>query len=59
MKKMKPVPAWAWAIDDGGKPELCHWAEPSKELLLRQSKPSPEAKPVKVLIMPYSRELIK
>jgi len=40
---------WTWKIETKpGKWELCHWARPSKEALLRDHRPSPEAKPVYV-----------
>ena len=38
---------WAWKIrDKRGNWALCNWAEPTKDALLKQGKPSPEAKPV-------------
>ncbi len=46
-----PVYGWAWLCDFG----LCEWAEPTKEQLMRQSKPSPEAKPVYVALVPVSQ----
>ncbi len=39
---------WAWVISEG----MCHWVEPSRGSLTRRSKPSPEAKPVHVAIVP-------
>lgn len=63
--RIKPVTAWAWAIQNGldstGKSwSLCYWAESSKEVLLAHQdrslqnggKPSPEAIPVRVLLTP-------
>lgn len=38
---------WAWLCDFG----LCQWAAPTKKMLLKEKKPSPEAKPVKVIIV--------
>ena len=38
------VTAWAWKCDFG----LCRWAEPDRERLRRNGKPSPEAKSVAV-----------
>lgn len=45
---MKGAPrAWAWEINFGGKGwTLCHWAVPYKADLLKERKPSPEARPV-------------
>ena len=39
---------WAWSFEGG----TCHWAAPNKEELLRERKPSPEAKPIKVALVP-------
>lgn len=38
---------WAWECDFG----LCNWVESSREILLFNGKPSPEAKPVYVRII--------
>jgi len=38
---------YAWLCDFG----LCYWAEPSVEALKSRSKPSPEAKPVRVRLI--------
>ncbi len=41
--------AWAWKMDGG----LCYWAEPSrKQLMAKKDKPSPEAIPVRVRLVP-------
>ena len=45
---MKPGIAWAWAFGN----ELCHWAEPDRARLLAGGKPTPEAVPVAVYIVP-------
>lgn len=42
----KTVTAYAWLCDFG----LCKWAQPSKWQLERGSKPSPEAKAVRVYL---------
>ena len=41
---------WTWEIQKlrTGKWELCLWATPSKDALLKGHKPSPEARPVYV-----------
>ena len=39
---------WAWLCDFG----LCSWVEPEKEVLISRSKPSPEAIPVRVELVP-------
>jgi hypothetical protein len=58
---MKPVKAWAWAIDWHGDNRwtLCQWAEFSKEQLRRKGKPSPEAKYVRVELRPVSKKNLK
>ncbi len=38
---------WAWCFNGS----LCRWAEPTKEQLLKTQKPTPEAKPVPVIII--------
>ena len=54
---MKPVKAWAWAIQDWPSEEwvLCRWAEPEKRTM-KYSKPSPEAKMVRVEIREVPRK---
>ena len=44
---------WAWMIKEG----ICYWAEPSKAKIESQNKPSPEAKPVKCMLIKYSEYL--
>jgi hypothetical protein len=52
-RDVKRSSGWAWAVHDGPTGwQLVHWAEPTKEQLLRSSKPSPEARPVRVVIIP-------
>lgn len=42
---------WAWAFGRS----ICHWAEPSREDLIRKNqKPSPDAIPVAVFLVPRS-----
>lgn len=48
MNKIKDVYSWAWTVDWGRGPELCFWSEPTKKDLLKNGKPSPEAKAVRV-----------
>ena len=43
---------WAWLCDFG----LCQWAEPDRERLVKRSKPSPEAIPVRVELIPTRKE---
>ena len=45
---MKRTYGWAWLCDFG----LCKWAEPDKERLTERSKPSPEAIPIRVELVP-------
>lgn len=48
--------AWAWKIkDESGNWTLCHWAEPQLCRLLDAGKPSPEARPVRVKLIPAKR----
>jgi len=48
---MKPIKAWAWAIKDTkGKWVLCYWAHHNREEMIRDRKPSTEAKLVRVEI---------
>jgi hypothetical protein len=43
--------AWTWAIQGcNGKWMLCLWSVPSRSELLKEGKPSPEAKPIHVII---------
>ena len=48
--KIKTETMWAWTF--GKSQVLCRWAAPSREQLLRDGKPTPEAKAVKVRVMP-------
>jgi len=49
MMNIRSVYAWSWIIQaENGTWMLCHWAEPTKERLLAGSKPSWEARPVRV-----------
>jgi len=51
MMNIRSVYAWSWIIQaENGTWMLCHWAEPTKERLLAGSKPSWEARPVRVVI---------
>lgn len=43
--------AWVWLCDFG----MCKWAEPTRKQLVARSKPSPEAKPIKVEFVPTGR----
>lgn len=62
-KTVEAARAVAWTINDPIRAAmvLCCWAEPDKERLVRQSPPSPEAKPVHVRIIRESdyRELLR
>jgi hypothetical protein len=43
--------AWAWKIqDDRGRWLLCSWAVASRQVLMAEGKPSPEAKAVHVTL---------
>ena len=44
---------WVWLCDFG----LCYWAESSREKLLQEGKPSPEAKPVRVELVPTNKKV--
>lgn len=45
--------AWAWAIqNDSGKWVLCQWAEPTSVDLKADAKPSPEARKIRVYLVP-------
>lgn len=46
--RLPGVRAWTWQMDDG----LCYWAQPRRDTLLAEGKPSPEAKPVLVRLVP-------
>lgn len=48
--KIKSVYVWTWLADFGNGPELCHFAEATKKLLINQGKPTPGAKRVRVLM---------
>lgn len=54
MNKPKPIYGWTWAIQshDGARWELCWWCRPTRADLLGEERPSPEAKPVRVLMSP-------
>lgn len=46
---MKSVYVWTWKVNLTGKKwELCRFAMASKQFLLDEGKPSPEAKPIRV-----------
>lgn len=45
-RKSKATYGWAWKIAEG----LCHWSMPYRRDLIRDGKPSPEAKAVRVRI---------
>jgi len=53
MSKIEVVEMWAWEIWDldAGGWALCHWARGSKDGLLEETKPSPEARPRRVRVM--------
>lgn len=52
MKIPKHGQGWAWAWKPNEKDEeLAWWAQPEKNILLKDHKPSPEARPVSVIIM--------
>ena len=53
MSKIEVVEMWAWEIQGlrAGKWVLCHWARGSKDGLLEETKPTPEARPVRVRVM--------
>jgi len=55
--KLPGVRAWAWMIDGG----LCRWAMPDRIRLEQDGKPSPEAHPMLVRLIPESevRRLVK
>ena len=57
-RTIKPAEMWAWAIRDlrGTGWELCHWAEPSHQMLRASGPPSLEAKAVKVICSVYGKE---
>lgn len=41
---------WAWSCEFG----TCHWAAPTEGRLRNEALPSPEAKPIKVAIVPIN-----
>lgn len=44
---------YAWMVSNGrGGWTICNWAEPQAESLFQKSRPSPEAKDVRVVIIP-------
>ena len=43
-------PAWAWRLE--GADGVCRWAEPDRDRLVSRSRPSSEAKPERVRIVP-------
>lgn len=47
--------AWAWLCDFG----ICSWAYPTKEKLLEENKPSPEAKPIHIVMLPIETKSAK
>jgi hypothetical protein len=55
MKISKDGIGYAWVMqDDNGEWEICNWAEPCKDMIMK-SKPSPEAKVVKVRMILFSK----
>ncbi len=57
MNKLDHPRVWAWTVEGG----LCHWAHPNRAVLMGTQKPSPEAKPVCVRLVPNVeyRKLLK
>lgn len=58
-EKVKLVRAWAWVFPErnaygshSGRWLLCFWAEPDKDRLVRRSKPTSDAKAIRVEIRP-------
>lgn len=51
-KRAKPVKAWTWKIEEG----LCFYAHPTRERLLWDGKPSPEAVAVRVELREVPRK---
>ncbi len=51
LKNTSPVYAWAWVFEGG----LCKWAMPSRKQLIAEGKPSPEAKAIRVQIVPQRK----
>jgi hypothetical protein len=54
---------WAWAFRalvgigvPSGPWMLCHWAEPDRERLVRRGKPTDDAVPVRVRLVPITRK---
>ena len=61
-QRIKTAYGWAWAmewVEGPGNWSLCHWAQPDRARLVGEAKPSPEAKPTAVAILPRAeyREL--
>lgn len=52
IKSKKRAIAWAWLCDFG----LCHYAEPSYEDLARDGKPTPEARAIRVRLVPTTKK---
>lgn len=49
--------AYAWEIQNrNGSWALCWWAEPTRKQLVARSKPSPEARPVRVKLVRAPRK---
>ena len=51
-KKKTRAFSYAWKLDDG----LCFWADPNKNRLRLEGKPSPEAKLVRVELVEVARK---
>lgn len=51
------VLAWAWQIENvrTGRWLLCQWAEATRQALVNQGKPSPEARAVRVTLVLVQR----
>lgn len=46
---------YAWMVSNGRRGwTICNWAEPTNSTLLQKSRPSPEAKDVRVVIVPVA-----
>ena len=53
---MSKTYAWAWAIETKpGKWELCYWAMATRRLLMQEPRPSPEARAMRVELVPTSK----
>lgn len=46
---------YTWRIRGETQWQLCKWAAPSRERLMREGKPSPEAQMVRVELVPTSK----